>query len=69
MKFLSSIFHCTINILQEKNCNLDHCSPTINLRGGAAALGLGMGLTTPHHKRQACYKKSQWALDLNRFFE
>jgi hypothetical protein len=51
------------------NCNLEHRSPTLNLRGGAPALGLGVGLTTTHHKRQVCYIKSHRALDLKRLFE
>jgi hypothetical protein len=37
-------------------------------RGGPPVLGLGMGLTTPHSKKQDSYKMSQKASDLNRFF-
>jgi hypothetical protein len=37
-------------------------------RGGPPAWGLGVVLTTPHRKKQACYEKDQWASDLDRFF-
>jgi hypothetical protein len=33
-------------------------------RGGPPAWGVGVGLTTPHRKKQACYEQDQWALDL-----
>jgi hypothetical protein len=34
-------------------------------RGGHPAWGLGVGLTTPHRKKQIRYEKDQWALDLD----
>jgi hypothetical protein len=36
--------------------------------GGPPAWGLDVGLTTLHHKKYACYKMSQRALDLDKFF-
>jgi hypothetical protein len=32
-------------------------------RGGPPAWGLGVGLTTPHRKKLACYENSQEASD------
>jgi hypothetical protein len=37
-------------------------------KGGPPAWVLGMGLTTPHRKKLACYEMSQRASDLERFF-
>jgi hypothetical protein len=37
-------------------------------RGGPLALGLGVGLTTPHRKTEACYGTINRALDLDGFF-
>jgi hypothetical protein len=36
-------------------------------RDDPPAWGLGVGLTTPHHKKQIRYEKDQWALDLDGF--
>jgi hypothetical protein len=36
--------------------------------GGPPALGLGVGLTTPRLKKQACYENSQETSDLDGFF-
>jgi hypothetical protein len=45
---------------------LNKQSRTAN-EGGPTAWGLGVGLTTPHRKKLACYERSQEALDLNGF--
>jgi hypothetical protein len=37
-------------------------------KGGSPAWGLGVGLTTPHRKKQNCYEKSHKASDLDVFF-
>jgi hypothetical protein len=37
-------------------------------RGGPPVWGLGVGLTTPHRKKQIRYEKDQRASDLDGFF-
>jgi hypothetical protein len=37
-------------------------------RGGPPAGGLGVGITTPHHKKQIHYEKLHKASDLDGFF-
>jgi hypothetical protein len=39
-----------------------------NNRSGPPAWWLGVGLTTPHPKKQACCETYQWASDLDGFF-
>jgi hypothetical protein len=36
--------------------------------GGPPAWGLGVGLTTPHRKKQACYEPEHEASELDGFF-
>jgi hypothetical protein len=48
------------NILNKQSWTAD--------KGGPPAWGLGVGLTTPHRKKQACYIRSQEALNLDKFF-
>jgi hypothetical protein len=38
-------------------------------RDGPPAWRLGMGLTTPHHKKTACYRMSHGALDLENGYD
>jgi hypothetical protein len=37
-------------------------------RSGPPALGLGVGLTTPQLKKEACYETFNRVSDLDRFF-
>jgi hypothetical protein len=39
-----------------------------NDKGWSSSLGFGVGLTAPHHKKQACYEAINRALDLDGFF-
>jgi hypothetical protein len=40
-------------------------SPTKPTRGGPPAWGFGVGLTTPHRKKQSCYQNSHEASDMD----
>jgi hypothetical protein len=53
------IWRIAVNILNKQ-------SQTAN-RWWSSSLGLGKGLTTPHHKKPACYEMSQWASDLDEY--
>jgi hypothetical protein len=61
----------------ERRGNLQQCKVAANIfnkhlrtndKGGPPSWGFGVGLTTPQHKKQACYKKSERTLDLDGFF-
>jgi hypothetical protein len=48
--------------------NILNKQPQTNDKGGPPAWGLGVGLTTHHRKKQACYETYKWTLDLDGFF-
>jgi hypothetical protein len=54
------IWRVAVNILNKQLQTAD--------KGWSSSLGLGVCLTTSHHKKYASYERSQEALDLNRFF-
>jgi hypothetical protein len=48
--------------------NVLNKQPRANDKGWSFCLGLGVGLTTFHRKKQTCYENSHIASDLDGFF-
>jgi hypothetical protein len=54
------IWRVTTNVLNKQSLTAT--------RGGPTAWEVGEGLTTPNHKKPACYEMSLWVVDLDGLF-